>query len=820
MVIEEKTREMSMKARNSRSGAQNEKPGIGVLPLIKRLPSLRLDWIWMIAALMLVCFILTSTHLLYRTDLLFFDVASPIMHRVSANKIVVIAVDDRTVASLGGWPLSEGIHAKLIDRLTASKVAAVGFDLTTAHPVQATAADSEALANAMGRNGRVVTKLLLHHRSGTDSDERSGPVSVATAAYASGHTDVQRDDDGVVRGVRMFAGGGARGSRHMSTLVLEAGGFTTSAYSAEASCVAAVSRDGCARYVPLGRTRSFDTYSYVDVLRGRVPESHLEGRIVLVGATAEGIASRLATPTADGSALTDVEFLAEAINASITSTLVRPAGYWCDMIFSEGVVPLTCLLLYLLSPRASLIASVCLAGAIAGGTVAMLKFEHVFLSPCAGILTCAVAYPLWAWRRQEALLSYLSMEAARVATEPSLPEEPRSVKIFTDPIARQLNATASLFDQVRRHREFVSGWVDSLPEATLLTTSAGEVILANARVLALGQTSGLPRTERSSPVGRPVSDVLFEITASHRAIEFTSQALSTFAHSSGDQDSPAHSESKSAQGIEISNARGGRSLLIKCAQIKPSVGRDGALIFHVADVSSVRKAERQRDAVLRFLSHDMRSPQAAILAMVEQMKQDPPRFTFKEFSTLVGQYATTALSLADDFLFLARAESLPPKLTQVDPALVLGDAIDDLWPQATARSTTVNLIAEPGKSTIADVRLLRRAFANLISNAIKFSPQYATVDVQLAETDRHLKISVIDSGVGIPEHERRAIFLEFTQLDEKFSRSGHGLGLAFVKTVVDSLGGKLQVDSVLGQGTTFIVFLPKINGDALRQPVT
>jgi signal transduction histidine kinase len=310
-----------------------------------------------------------------------------------------------------------------------------------------------------------------------------------------------------------------------------------------------------------------------------------------------------------------------------------------------------------------------------------------------------------------------------------------------------------------------------------------------------------------------VSDVLFEITASHRAIEFASQALALFALWSDDEDPPAYSESMFAQGIEITNARGGRSLLIKCAQIKPSAGRDGALIFHLADVSSVRKAERQRDTALRFLSHDMRSPQAAILALVEQMQQEPSRFTARQFSTLVGQYATTALSLADDFLFLARAESLPPKLTRVDPALVLGDAIDDLWPQATAQSTTVNLVAEPGKSTIADVQLLRRAFANLIGNAIKFSPRYSTVDVQLAETDRHLKISVIDRGVGIPEHERKALFREFSQLDEKFSRSGHGLGLAFVKTVVDSLGGQLQVDSVFGRGTTFMVFLPKLNGD-------
>jgi signal transduction histidine kinase len=489
---------------------------------------------------------------------------------------------------------------------------------------------------------------------------------------------------------------------------------------------------------------------------------------------------------------------------------VHPMDHALQLMFNEGIVPLLCVLLYLLSPRTGLLMSVMFAAVMVGGSIAMLKYEHFFLSPLVGVFACAVAYPLWAWRRQEALLGYLSTEAEKGAKEPSLPEEPRRATFFDDPVQRRLDAMASLFDRVRRHREFISEWVDSLPEATLVTNAAGEVILANERVNALCQRSELRIAERSSVAGRPVSDVLFEITASHRAIEFASQALALFALWSGDDDPPAYGESMFAQGIEITNARNGRSLLIKCAQIKPSEGREGALIFHVADVSSVRMAERQRDTALRFLSHDMRSPQVAILALVEQMKQDPPRFTAGEFATLVGQYATSALNLADDFLFLARAESLPAKLAQVDPALVLGDAIDDLWPQATARSTTVNLAAEPGKSTVADVQLLRRAFANLIGNAIKFSPRYSTVDVQLAETERHLKISVIDRGVGIPEHERKALFREFSQLDEKFSRSGHGLGLAFVKTVVDSLGGTLQVDSAPGRGTTFMVFLPKL----------
>ncbi|GAB2874805.1 CHASE2 domain-containing protein [Paraburkholderia jirisanensis] len=771
-------------------------------------PNLAREWVGLTVTLIVFCLVLTCTHVLHRADLAFLDAASRFVHRVAPDKVVVIAVDDRTIERLGGWPLGPEIHARLIDRLTQSGVAAIGLDLMPMRSTHAMPGAEAALAAAIRRNGKVVTRrdAGAAPNGRTDDAQDSG---IAGAGFASGHIAVHSDQDGVVRSFYMLAGG-IQEDRHMADLLLRTGGASSAVCSNAERQAAAVNGVGCLRYVPLGRSKSWQKYSYVDVLQGVVPASELTGKLVLIGATADGLGARLATPVIEGSSLKGVEFIAEIVNALATSTLTRPVSFWYELLFSESAVPLICLSLYLLGPRASLVVSVGLAAVIAACSYAMLRFAHVILPPAAGILTCAVAYPLWAWRRQEALLNYLSLEAARVMREPTLPEESAAARIFIDPIQRRLNTMAALVERVRRYREFVSEWVDSLPEATLVTSPAGIVMLANERVFTLSEHSEVRRSARRSPAGRPVSDVLFEITASHRAIDFASQALFSLEHWARGDDLPAHNESLLAQGIEITNARGGRSLLIKCAPIKPSAGRNGALIFHVADVSSVRKAERQRDMALRFLSHDMRSPQAAILALVEQMRQEPPRFTAQRFIELVEQYATTALNLSDDFLFLARAESLPPKLSQVDPALVLGDAIDDLWPQASARSTTVNLIAEPGKSTMADVALLRRAFANLIGNAIKFSPQSSTVNVHLAETEQHLKISVIDHGIGISEQQRKTLFREFTQLDSRSSRAGHGLGLAFVKTVVDSLGGKLMVQSKLGEGATFMVFLPKV----------
>ena len=792
-------------------GLRRRKRSSEVRPSTKSRPNLAREWVGLTVTLMLFCLILTCTQVLHHADLAFLDDASPFGHRAASTKIVVVAIDDQTVHSLGGLPLSLKLHAQLIDRLTQSRVAAIGFDLVTAHASHATDEEVEALATAIRSNGKVVTRLAREHEPGKGIVYLSDP-RIAGASYASGYVASHVDQDGVVRSFYMLEGD-PQGHQHMASLVLRAAGMTEAGCSGAEKTAVARGDMNCLRYVPLGRDRSYETYSYVDVLRGNVPANRLVGRIVLVGVTADEAGGRLATPVVDGSSLHGVEFLAEITNALVTSTLTRSVSLWHALLFNESAVLLICLCLYRLGPRAGLVVSATLTVVIAACACAVLLIWHLIVPPTASILICIVAYPLFAWRRQEALLNYLSFEAARVMLEPSFPEASDTGRILIDPIQRRINASAVIVERVRRYRKFVSQWVDSLPEASLVTSPAGLVVLANERVGALCEDSEVWRRGDRSPVGRPVSDVLFEITGSHRAIEFASQALSSLDQWSNGTDWPTPSESPVAQGIEVLNARGGRSLLIKCAPIRPSTGREGALIFHVADVSSVRKAERQRDMALRFLSHDMRSPQAATLALVEQMRRDPPRFTTQRFTELVEQCAVASLSLSDHFLFLARAENLPPNLTQVDPAMVLGDAIDDLWPQASARSTTVNLTAEPGKSTLADVQLLRRAFANLISNAIKFSPPSSTVNVHLAETDRHLKISVIDRGMGISAREKEKLFREFSQVDMGSPQSGHGLGLAFVKTVVDSLGGKLQVQSELGEGATFIVCLPKVEVD-------
>ncbi|MEQ5839410.1 CHASE2 and HATPase_c domain-containing protein [Paraburkholderia acidicola] len=219
--------------------------------------------------------------------------------------------------------------------------------------------------------------------------------------------------------------------------------------------------------------------------------------------------------------------------------------------------------------------------------------------------------------------------------------------------------------------------------------------------------------------------------------------------------------------------------------------------------------EREQDTALRFFSHDVRSPQAAILTLIEQRRHAPTDMPEARFIDLVSQYAESTLALVDQFLLLARAERRTLSLTTVDLAFLLHDTIDDFWPHATAKRTRVDLIAEPGILIDADAQMLRRAVGNLIDNAIKFGPENATVTVNACACERYQTVAIADQGIGIPADQIPNLFTEFTRIDAHSDRPGHGLGLAFVKSVIDALGGKILVESRVGQGSIFTLLLPK-----------
>ena len=135
----------------------------------------------------------------------------------------------------------------------------------------------------------------------------------------------------------------------------------------------------------------------------------------------------------------------------------------------------------MLAPRAALLISVLLAGAAFAASLLLMGLAHLWFAPASAIVGCLLFYPLWSWRRQEAVLRFLAQEAARLEAEPGLlgASPPRG------PAGRSLDhrmeAVYCMSSRLRDLRQFLSDALESLPEATVICTPEGRVLLANRR---------------------------------------------------------------------------------------------------------------------------------------------------------------------------------------------------------------------------------------------------------------------------------------------------------------------------------------------------
>ncbi|MBR8210641.1 MULTISPECIES: PAS domain-containing sensor histidine kinase [Burkholderia] len=231
----------------------------------------------------------------------------------------------------------------------------------------------------------------------------------------------------------------------------------------------------------------------------------------------------------------------------------------------------------------------------------------------------------------------------------------------------------------------------------------------------------------------------------------------------------------------------------------------------VLDITKSRLTEQRREEWLHFLSHDMRSPQSSILALIELEHAAGHGRTVNDMLDRVAGYARRTLALADDFVQLARAEKPMWSLVETHIDDVVLNAVDEMWAQAQARS--IVLEANVGDAVcVAQVEpfLLTRAISNLMSNAIKFSPKGSVVTVRLYGVEQGYAIAVSDSGPGISVEAQQGLFEPFRRLRGGFPSCppGVGLGLAFVKTVAQRHGGTIELRSRAGKGCTFILTLP------------
>jgi signal transduction histidine kinase len=251
----------------------------------------------------------------------------------------------------------------------------------------------------------------------------------------------------------------------------------------------------------------------------------------------------------------------------------------------------------------------------------------------------------------------------------------------------------------------------------------------------------------------------------------------------------------------------------------PILGR----IFVLRDITRETEAERMRSALLATVSHELRSPLTAICGYTDTLLHDGPwdERTEREFLEVVALSASRLSALVDNLLDAATLEAGALRL-QREPVRLERIAERVLAQRRLlASGFTLHLETRPGLP-LADADPLRaeQVLANLVDNAIKYSPHGGPIHVRIA-LDEHemLAVSVSDRGSGIPPDAVDHIFERFFRVeDTRRGVKGAGLGLFICKSLVESHGGMISVESQLGVGTTFTFTLPGLLEAAETSP--
>lgn len=235
-------------------------------------------------------------------------------------------------------------------------------------------------------------------------------------------------------------------------------------------------------------------------------------------------------------------------------------------------------------------------------------------------------------------------------------------------------------------------------------------------------------------------------------------------------------------------------------------------LLHQA-IARFRHAQNKREETLRFLSHDMRAPQNAILAMIEMQRREPDLRNEQELLARIERRATDTLELMDGFVQLERAEVVALGLHPIELNDLLQEACDACWELAHRRYIVLQTENRQDHAWVAgDRKLLGRVLRNLIDNAIKYSPNHTHVRCQVSRVGDRWNVSIEDQGRGIPSGQLERIFEPFTRVasDTPGNASGAGLGLAFARTTLLRHGGTITAHSQEGRGSTFVISLPAL----------
>lgn len=858
--------------------------------------------LWLIG----ICVLFVSTDSLKRWDQLLYDSQLRWQTRPVPEDVLIVAVDEASLATFGRWPWRRDIHAQLINRLTKEHVRVIAMDFIFAEPDARYPEDDAALAKAIKENGKVILPILGEQtRQGSPIHETLPIPQLISSAAGLGHIHIELDSDGIARSVYLKAGLAKPSwpAFSLATLQLlepdrwrQIPGVTQRRAVEEYGSLTWV-RDHHVKIPYYGGPGHFSAISYADVVAGKYPKGLFENKIVFVGATATGLGDSLPTPVSGlAQAMSGVEINATIFSAIRANILIEELSTVWRYVGSLLLILLPVLFYPVLRPKLAWIFTLALFVLALVLVVGMLRLAHIWFPILPVLVTYLVGYPLWSWRRLEFTMHYmdnaitlLHQQRGVITTQDKIDNdevfqflrqwiplsgltlfdvngkalycngditasEPVVCKNFCAwetldgehywykiklqqaiyhvgvlwrhdryPNSQQTNAIYQFVlkltpssqitpkttlevlqsrtqqvqqatNEMLKMKRFVEVALDQLADAVLVFNSYGQIVLSNKKARSIFDSVSTAQTLDGKGIW-----VILQSLITKEQIQW-SGVLNNFFQ----RNEPMQIQARVGQDMDV---------LVNLSPMyvdNPEVY--DTVIVNIFDISQLVGSERRRKEALSFLTHDLRSPLSSIINLTELMLLPQEEQNFTKNTTRIKNFALRAVELAEEFIQIARIEENEiVQFERIDLIDVASNALDQVWEGAQAKSIQLKRVFELTQCVFyGDAKLLERAFINLLGNAIKYSKEKTNVMFAIEQQANRVVCRVADEGFGIPKEDIPYILDRFRRVEKSIHSSvqGLGLGLAFVKVVVERHRGSIHIDSIPGVGTKIEISLP------------
>jgi two-component system, OmpR family, phosphate regulon sensor histidine kinase PhoR len=376
----------------------------------------------------------------------------------------------------------------------------------------------------------------------------------------------------------------------------------------------------------------------------------------------------------------------------------------------------------------------------------------------------------------------------------SKPFSPQDVRMV---INKAIEYIRSLED-IAQEKSRMGVLINHISDGVMATDTQKRVALANPAFLRMIGHQG------ESTIGKPVTDFI----RNERLIQVIDQALSMPAEVFGEVTEEFADGALSGSTDEI--------LAVRCVPFRDRLHRNLGTVTVMHDITASKKIDQLKSDFVSMVAHEIKSPMNSVLALVKVIQDGLAGDLTEKQQEMLGRVSEKIKGLADlaaELLDLAKIESglitMEKERLQLEP--LLRGQVEFYQAKAAEKKIRLSIDSLAGlPPVLANKGSIEEVISNLITNAIRYTPEGGSITLSAGVEKGYVRISVKDTGFGIGKEDLDRIFERFYRVKNDQTRfiTGTGLGLAIVKSIVDAHNGMIKVESEVGKGSTFHVDLP------------